>query len=87
MCYLGPAVVLLGEERHDGGCNDVTRPVGGAACCLEQFGTWPHQFQVWLTKVVFAVWSDTGISALGPPHRQIDTLICPFLPSYIHKVL
>lgn len=56
--YLCLAVVLLGEEGYDRGCNDVGRPVGGAARRLQQFGTGPHQFQIWLTEVMFAVWNN-----------------------------
>lgn len=55
--YLCSAVVLLGEERHDGACNDVSRPVGGAARRLQQLGTGPHEFQVRLAEVMFAVWN------------------------------
>lgn len=57
-------MVLLGQERHDGGGDGVGRPVGAAAGCLEQFGTWPHQFQVWLAKVMPAVCNNTAPSQL-----------------------
>lgn len=72
--YLCSAVVLLGEKRHDSGCNDVARPVGGAACCLQQLGTWPHEFQVWLTQVMLAVWNNMALSKLETLRR--DNSIC-----------
>lgn len=68
-CYLCSAVVLLGEKRNDSGCDDVAGPVGGAARCLQQFGTWPHELQVWLTKVMLAVWNNIELSQL---HRHVD---------------
>lgn len=53
--YLCSIVVLLNERWHDSGCDDVARPVGGAAGGLEQLSAGPHKLQVWLTQVMLAV--------------------------------
>lgn len=56
--HLCSVVVLLDERRHDVSCDDVTRPVGGAAGGLQQLSAGPHELQVRLTQVMLAVWSD-----------------------------
>lgn len=60
--YLCSAVVLLNERGHHGGCYDVAGPVGGAAGGLQQLGAGPHQLQVRLRQVMFAVWNDITLS-------------------------
>jgi len=55
--HLRSAVVLLHQRRHGGARHDVAGPVGGAAGGLQQLGAGPHQLQVRLTQVGFAVWN------------------------------
>lgn len=53
--YLRPVVVLLDKRRHDGGCYEVARPAGAAAGGLKQLGAGPHELQIRLAEVMFAV--------------------------------
>lgn len=56
--YMCSVVVLLNESGHDSRCYDVARPDGGARGGLQQLGAGPHQLQVRLRQVMFAVWNN-----------------------------
>lgn len=53
--HLRMLVVLLQQQGKDAVGETMVSAEGGTCCCLQQFGTWPHQLHVRLTQMVPAI--------------------------------